>query len=183
MSDELYYPPESVSSKAYIDSMEQYREMYERSVNSPDEFWAEQAKDFCWFKRCDQAAGGADIAVRLHALDVDAGLDGEAAGRGDRGLVEADIGERFAAGDAELGLDKIDTGDFFGDGVFDLETGVGLDEGEVQFGAIGRLFVDEDGYCVVHTIVGPEGGSIDRRYRPQPSFDVASAVSLYNELS
>ena len=46
-----------------------------------------------------------------------------------------------------------------------------------------RLFVDEDGYCVVHTIVGPEGGWIDRRYRPQPSFDVASAVSLYNELS
>ena len=46
MSEELYYPPLSVSSIAHISSMEQYREMYERSINSPDEFWAEQAEHF-----------------------------------------------------------------------------------------------------------------------------------------
>ena len=65
MSEELYYPPESVSSKAHIASMEQYREMYEHSVNSPDEFWAEQAERFCWFKRWDQ--------VRSYNYDVTQG--------------------------------------------------------------------------------------------------------------
>ena len=65
MSEELYYPPESVSSKAHIASMEQYREMYEHSVNSPDEFWAEQAEHFCWFKRWDQ--------VRSYNYDVTQG--------------------------------------------------------------------------------------------------------------
>ena len=65
MSEELYYPPESVSSKAHIASMEQYREMYEHSVHSPDEFWAEQAERFCWFKRWDQ--------VRSYNYDVTQG--------------------------------------------------------------------------------------------------------------
>lgn len=65
MSEELYYPSESVSSKAHIASMEQYREMYEHSVNSPDEFWAEQAERFCWFKRWDQ--------VRSYNYDVTQG--------------------------------------------------------------------------------------------------------------
>jgi len=65
MSEELYYPPESVSSKAHIASMEQYREMYERSINSPDEFWAEQAERFCWFKKWDQ--------VRSYNYDVTQG--------------------------------------------------------------------------------------------------------------
>jgi acetyl-CoA synthetase len=65
MSEDLYYPPKSFSSKAHVGSMEQYREMYERSVNSPDEFWAEQAKDFCWFKRCDQ--------IRSYNYDVTQG--------------------------------------------------------------------------------------------------------------
>ena len=65
MSEELYYPPESVSSKAHIASMEQYREMYEHSINSPDEFWAEQAERFCWFKRWDQ--------VRSYNYDVTQG--------------------------------------------------------------------------------------------------------------
>ena len=65
MSEELYYPPESVSSKAHISSMEQYREMYEHSIHSPDEFWAEQAERFCWFKRWDQ--------VRSYNYDVTQG--------------------------------------------------------------------------------------------------------------
>ena len=65
MSEELYHPPESVSSNAHISSMEQYREMYERSINSPEEFWAEQADRFCWFKKWDQ--------VRSYNYDVTKG--------------------------------------------------------------------------------------------------------------
>ena len=54
MSEELYYPPELVSTTAHVSSMQQYREMYERSINTPDEFWAEQAEQFCWFKKWNQ---------------------------------------------------------------------------------------------------------------------------------
>ena len=54
MSEEIYNPPESVSSRAHIGSMEKYREMYERSINSPDEFWAEEAEKFSWFKKWDE---------------------------------------------------------------------------------------------------------------------------------
>ena len=65
MSEELYYPPESVSSKAHIGSMEQYRELYERSIKFPNEFWEEQAEHFCWFRKWDQ--------VRSYNYDVKKG--------------------------------------------------------------------------------------------------------------
>ena len=65
MSEEIYYPPEVVASMAHIGSMEQYREMYERSINSPDKFWGEEAEKFCWFKKWDQ--------VRSFNYDVNKG--------------------------------------------------------------------------------------------------------------
>ena len=65
MNEELYHPPELISSRAHIASMEQYREMYERSINNPEEFWAEQANKFCWFKKWDQ--------VRSYNYDVTQG--------------------------------------------------------------------------------------------------------------
>ncbi|WP_331345194.1 acetate--CoA ligase [Cellvibrio sp. UBA7661] len=46
MSDVHLYPvPENFKSKAAI-NLARYKEMYEQSVNSPDTFWAEQAKAF-----------------------------------------------------------------------------------------------------------------------------------------
>ena len=65
MSEELYYPPESVSSKAHVGSMEQYRELYERSIKFPEDFWAEQAEHFSWFRKWDQ--------VRSYNYDVTKG--------------------------------------------------------------------------------------------------------------
>lgn len=55
MSDEKVYPvPEEVASHAHL-SDEQYQEMYKRSVDDPDSFWAEQADKFVtWFKRWDE---------------------------------------------------------------------------------------------------------------------------------
>ncbi|MBD3320107.1 MAG: acetate--CoA ligase [Chitinivibrionales bacterium] len=44
-------PPEAVQKKAYISSMEQYQEMYDRSINDPDGFWMEQAETLDWFKK------------------------------------------------------------------------------------------------------------------------------------
>jgi acetyl-CoA synthetase len=44
------FPPSpEVVSRAYINA-EQYRQMYERSVKKPDEFWLEQAQTLEWFR-------------------------------------------------------------------------------------------------------------------------------------
>jgi len=57
MSEEIYHPSESVSAKALIQNMEQYREMYERSIRDPEKFWADEAESFTWFKKWDQVRG------------------------------------------------------------------------------------------------------------------------------
>lgn len=51
--DELYYPKPEFSRNAWIKSMDQYQEMYARSINDPEKFWAEQAQSFSWFKTWD----------------------------------------------------------------------------------------------------------------------------------
>jgi len=43
-------PPERIKANAYINSMEQYQQMWEQSINDPDGFWLEQAKSLHWFK-------------------------------------------------------------------------------------------------------------------------------------
>ena len=54
MSEEIYHPSESVSAKALISNMDQYEEMYKRSINDPEKFWADEAEKFTWFKKWDQ---------------------------------------------------------------------------------------------------------------------------------
>ncbi|MBN2018715.1 MAG: acetate--CoA ligase [Sedimentisphaerales bacterium] len=49
--DRKFTPPESVSSKAYIKSMQQYQQMWDESINDSDKFWLEQAKSLTWFKQ------------------------------------------------------------------------------------------------------------------------------------
>ncbi|MGF1525801.1 MAG: acetate--CoA ligase, partial [Candidatus Competibacterales bacterium] len=51
MSDQKLYPvPEAVAQSALVDEA-QYRAMYQRSVDDPEGFWAEQAeKQLSWFK-------------------------------------------------------------------------------------------------------------------------------------
>ncbi len=51
---DIYDPPANISETAWIKSMDQYREMYERSIKDPDGFWAEQAEQFVWFKKWDR---------------------------------------------------------------------------------------------------------------------------------
>ncbi len=50
----IFNPPEEISKKAYIKSMEEYREMYERSLKDPEGFWAEQAEIIDWFRKWDK---------------------------------------------------------------------------------------------------------------------------------
>ena len=52
----IFNPAAEFTAKAHIKSMEQYQEMYDRSVNDPDAFWAEQAERLTWFKKWDRVA-------------------------------------------------------------------------------------------------------------------------------
>lgn len=44
-------PSEEFRSKANIKSMEEYKELYDRSVSEPEKFWAEMAAELHWFKK------------------------------------------------------------------------------------------------------------------------------------
>jgi acetyl-CoA synthetase len=49
--EELFPPPKELSKQAWIQSMGQYREMYQRSIQDPEGFWAEMAEEFHWHKK------------------------------------------------------------------------------------------------------------------------------------
>ncbi len=47
-------PPEWVSERAYIKNMDEYEAMYQRSIEDPEAFWAEQAENMLhWHKKWD----------------------------------------------------------------------------------------------------------------------------------
>lgn len=48
-SNEIYQVTEHARKGAWIRSMEQYRKLYEESIQEPERFWAEQAKRLDWF--------------------------------------------------------------------------------------------------------------------------------------
>ena len=50
-AEKVYPPPADFAKTAWIKSMDQYREMYERSIADPDGFWAEVAEDFYRHKK------------------------------------------------------------------------------------------------------------------------------------
>ena len=51
MSEKRTFPPSAeIKANAYVNSPEQYKKMWDQSVNDPDAFWLEQAKSLTWFK-------------------------------------------------------------------------------------------------------------------------------------
>ena len=46
----LFPPPAEFAGKAHIQSLEQYEAMYKRSVDAPEEFWADVAAELDWFE-------------------------------------------------------------------------------------------------------------------------------------
>src|SRR3982751_2648559 len=47
----VFKPAKEFSKRARIQSLAQYRKLYQQSVKSPEKFWAKQAKDeLVWFK-------------------------------------------------------------------------------------------------------------------------------------
>jgi acetyl-CoA synthetase len=45
----VFAPPAEFAAKAHVKSLEQYETMYRRSVERPEEFWAEAASELEWF--------------------------------------------------------------------------------------------------------------------------------------
>ena len=45
----VFAPPAEFAAKAHIKSLAEYEAMYRRSVEQPEEFWAEAAKELDWF--------------------------------------------------------------------------------------------------------------------------------------
>ena len=46
----VFAPPAEFSSRAHIKSLHQYEEMYQRSIEDPESFWAEAAQELDWFE-------------------------------------------------------------------------------------------------------------------------------------
>ncbi|WP_126456336.1 acetate--CoA ligase [Sulfuriflexus mobilis] len=66
MSDKRYPVPAAFAAKAYIDEAA-YRSMYQRSVEDPDSFWAEQAETFLtWYKPWDKVSDCSFDTKDLH---------------------------------------------------------------------------------------------------------------------
>jgi len=51
----IYEPSDAVKMKASIKRMEEYRELYQRSINDPEKFWGELAEQLNWYKKWDKA--------------------------------------------------------------------------------------------------------------------------------
>ncbi|SNS90219.1 acetyl-coenzyme A synthetase [Granulicella rosea] len=47
----LFPPPADFAAKAHIQNLEQYESMYRKSVEEPEEFWAEAASELDWFEK------------------------------------------------------------------------------------------------------------------------------------
>jgi acetyl-CoA synthetase len=48
-------PPERIKANAYVNSIEQFEQMWEKSIDDPESFWLEQAKSLHWFKEPTKA--------------------------------------------------------------------------------------------------------------------------------
>ncbi len=85
------YPPEELSKNAWIKSFEEYKGIYDRSINDVDNFWGEQAETLDWIKKWDTVYefdsakhelswfGGGKLNVSYNCLDRHVN-----AGKGDR---------------------------------------------------------------------------------------------------
>ncbi|KAM9445296.1 acetyl-coenzyme A synthetase, cytoplasmic isoform 1-T1 [Clarias gariepinus] len=48
VEETLLHAPEELKQHAHVPSLEKYTELYNKSVDSPEEFWADVAKEFFW---------------------------------------------------------------------------------------------------------------------------------------
>ena len=53
MNEFKFHAPDQHRENAWVKSIDEYKEMYDRSIEKPDEFWAEMADQFYWEKKWD----------------------------------------------------------------------------------------------------------------------------------
>ena len=53
MADPVFYPNQEFSDRALIGSLDQYRDLYEKSMSDPDAFWSAVANRITWYKKWD----------------------------------------------------------------------------------------------------------------------------------
>jgi len=53
-NERIFNPPENIKQRAYINDFSKYKDMYDRSIENPEEFWAEIANEFYWKKKWDK---------------------------------------------------------------------------------------------------------------------------------
>ncbi len=109
----IFPPPIAFAQRAHIASREQYDALYRRSVDEPEQFWAEIAQDLHWFREPSRILTGELAEVRWFAdgtlnMSVNCVDRHVAAGRGERValLWEGEPGEvrslTFAALETEV---------------------------------------------------------------------------------
>ena len=54
----VFDPPAEFAAKAHVNSLEKYEAMYRQSVERPEEFWAEAARELHWFKPWSSVISG-----------------------------------------------------------------------------------------------------------------------------
>ena len=47
-------PPKEYVKAAYIKSFDEYKEIYQNSIEDPENFWGELAEQLSWFKKWDK---------------------------------------------------------------------------------------------------------------------------------
>ena len=50
----IFKPSEEISKDAYIKSFDEYKKMYQRSIEDPEGFWGEMAEQLDWYKKWDK---------------------------------------------------------------------------------------------------------------------------------
>ena len=50
----VFNPPEELRKKAYIKSMDEYKDIYQGSIDDPEGFWGKMAEQLDWFKKWDK---------------------------------------------------------------------------------------------------------------------------------
>jgi len=54
----VFKVPETLKKTAYIGGIEEYNEIYRKSLEDPEAFWAEKAQELHWFKKWDKVLEG-----------------------------------------------------------------------------------------------------------------------------
>jgi len=54
LEGKVFPVPDNFTKKAYVNSIEQYKKMWQRSVDDPEGFWGDIASEFWWAKKWDK---------------------------------------------------------------------------------------------------------------------------------